>query len=199
MINRAGTWEGRPLPRFAVGTGESGNKQVGIVFEVTSGPFAGEQTPWRTTIRQANPLERQEDIDRLVETLRTCGWQGVKLSELLKGKLEGFGDVDVRLVFQNEYFDKANKRTVKEDELDPQTLDACIDSGEIEVRVRLRFINRRVEATMKQPLEGNELDAFVADVDAYIDHAGASAGRARIEKQQQQQRANAAAKNGARA
>lgn len=198
MINREGTYTGVALPRFAVGDTEgSGNKQVGFVCEVTTGPFAGEQAPWRMTIRQGNPAERQEDLDRLVEVLRNCGWRGTKLSELLKGKLDGFGE-EVRLVFQNEYYDPTNKRTVREDEIDPQSLDECIENGTIKVQVRLRFINRRVEASMKMPLEGDALDAFAGDVDEYIAQAGTHAGRARIEKQQAAA-GKPAHRNGARA
>jgi hypothetical protein len=194
MINRAGTYEGVAIPRFAIGTTEgSGNKQVGFVAEVTSGPFAGEQAPWRITIRQSDPKERAEDIDRLVEVLRACGWTGTKLSELLAGKHDGFGMTPVRLVFQNEYFDAENKRTVKEDSIDPETLDRCIEDGSIKVQVRLRFINKPMEATMKNPIDGAELDAFAGDVDEYIAQVGSSAGRARFEKQAQK----AAPKNGA--
>lgn len=205
MITRTGTFEGRALlNRFSVGKSEQAtpgaipNKQFGMVLEVTGGPFAGEQVPWRMTIRQNDPVERQEDIDRLIEVLRTCGWQGVKLGELLHGKLDGFGDVDVRLVFENEYFDVTNKRTVRESEIDPQTLEVCLQNGDIEARVRLRYINRRVEATMKNPLEDSELDSFVDEVDAYVEMAGASAGRRRIEKQQQQRGGTYDPKSGGR-
>jgi len=177
---RQGTYEGRCLGRLSHGKSDNGNKQVGLVYQITEGEFAGYQAPWRVTIRQDTPEHRAEDLGRLVETLRVSGWRGERLSALVAGEPEGLGDVGVRLVFQPEYFDRTRKETLRDEELynfGEENLRACIESGDVEMRFRLRFVNRRMEATMKQPLDGEELDDFCGDVDTFIARGGERAAK----------------------
>lgn len=74
----------------ALGTASNGTEQVGVQFVLLEGPDEGKNITWYGFFTE-------KTVDRTIESLRLCGWQGDDLSDLT-----GIDANDVYLVIAHE-------------------------------------------------------------------------------------------------
>lgn len=70
----AGTHRARGK-KWALGHAGNGNEQVAVLFEVTQGEHAGKSITWFGSFSDAA-------VDRTLDSLRYCGWNGDNFAEL---------------------------------------------------------------------------------------------------------------------
>lgn len=119
------------------GRSEQGNEQMGLVYDVTKGEFEGRRLTWYGTVGASD-----EALELVKETLIASGWDG---SEPLLA-LYGLGSKLVSLAID--------------------VVEIVGRDGQRREVPKLRYVNRLAQATMKQPIEGEELSHFAAKLGA---------------------------------
>jgi hypothetical protein len=130
------------------GRSESGNEQMGLVYDVTKGEFEGRRLTWYGTVGASD-----EALELVKETLTASGWDN---SEPFMA-LRGLGSKDVSLAID--------------------VLEIIGRGCVVREMPKLRYVNRLTQATMKQPIEGDELAALGKQLGARMRGLGANGRR----------------------
>lgn len=130
------------------GYSEQGNEQMGIVYEVTKGEFEGRRLPWYGTVGASD-----EALELVKETLETSGWDRSEPFLALKG----LGSKSVQLAID--------------------VVEFVGKGGVVREVPKLRFVNRLAQASMKQPIVGEELSHFAAKLGARMRALGSNGDR----------------------
>ena len=110
---------------WGFGVASSGNEQVAVMFEITGGEFAGRTITWFGSFSDAA-------IDRTLDSLRHCGWDGDSLETI-----DDLGRTEVDIVVVEEEY-----------------------QGQMNTKVR--WVNRPARIALKHQLEGAALKAFAS-------------------------------------
>jgi len=103
----------------------SGNEQIVVMFEITQGEFAGTCRTWYGSFSDAA-------IDRTLDSMRHCGWDGDSL-----GSIDGMGANEVEL-------------EIGEEEYKGKTRD------------KIKWVNRASTLMLKHQLTGPAREAFAS-------------------------------------
>jgi len=131
------------------GRSETGNEQMGLVYDVTKGEFEGRRLTWYGTVGASD-----EALELVKETLVASGWDR---SEPFLA-LRGLGSKLVSLAID--------------------VIEIIGRDGKKHELPKLRYVNRLAQATMKQPIEGEELSHFAMQLGARMRALGANGRRA---------------------
>ncbi len=107
------------------GVSSNGNEQVAILFEITQGEHAGKTRTWFGSFSDAA-------IDRTLDSMRHCGWDGDSLANV-----ENLQNNEVEIVIEEEEYQ--GKR-----------------------REKIKWINKPAGLKLQHQLAGSARDAFAA-------------------------------------
>jgi hypothetical protein len=125
-----GTHRARALSG-GLGYTSGGKEQVGIDFQIVAGEHEGEHISWWGYFTD-------KTVDKTIEALRTCGWEGDDLCDLTGIEIN---EVDLVVQFK-EYTDKK--------------------TGEVRDGVEVRWINRASGLQMRDKMDSGQAAAFAA-------------------------------------
>jgi len=141
-----GTHRARALSA-GLGYSSNGKEQVGVDFQILEGEHEGEHITWWGYFTEAT-------VDKTVEALRTCGWEGDDLCDLT-----GIEKNHVDLVVQAKEF------------TNPKT-------GEVRDGVEVRWINRAGGMQMRDKMDQGQAAAFAAKMRGRVVALRSGNGRA---------------------
>jgi len=130
------------------GYSDAGNEQMGLVYEVTKGEFEGRRLTWYGTVGASD-----EALALVKETLLASGWDGSEPFIALRG----LGSMLVSLAID--------------------VVEIVGRDGKMRELPKIRYVNRLAQATMKKPIEGEELSHFAAKLGARMRAIGANGRR----------------------
>jgi len=114
---------------WALGHSSNGNEQVAVLFEITQGECAGKSITWFGSFSDAA-------VDRTLDSLRHCGWNGDNFVELA-----GLDTNEVEIVVQAEEYQG-------------------------KVRDRVRWVNRPSRLALREQMDPTKTSAFAAKMRA---------------------------------
>lgn len=119
------------------GLGETsdGNPQVAVRFGLLDEGHEGEEITWFGSFSKNKGNGAKTPLERTIESLRTCGWEGDDLSDL-----RGITDCEVSLVIAHEEYPKG--------------------SGKVSAKVK--WVNRTGGLALKAPMNETSAKAFAA-------------------------------------
>lgn len=124
MTSLVGTHKAR-AKEWDLGISSTGNEQIAIMFEIVEGEHAGKTRTWFGSFSDAA-------IDRTLDSMRHCGWDGDSLATI-----DGLGANEVEIVIeQEEYQGKLNEK--------------------------VRWVNKPAALKLKHQLTGAARDAFAS-------------------------------------
>jgi hypothetical protein len=97
---KPGTYKAR-AKEWALGMSKNGKEQIALMFEVTSGEYAGQSITWFGYFTETA-------VDRTLDSLRHCGWASDNLTEL-----DSLSANEVELVLDSEEFEGKERLKVK--------------------------------------------------------------------------------------
>lgn len=108
---------------WALGLSSTGKEQIAVMFELTSGEHAGQSITWFGYFTE-------NTVDRTLDSLRHCGWQGDNLAEL-----DSLDANEVELVLGEEEYDG-------------------------KVRTKVQWVNRPARLALKEQMSAAQAAAF---------------------------------------
>lgn len=108
---------------WALGHSSTGKEQIAVLFELTSGEHAGQSITWFGYFTDGA-------VDRTLDSLRYCGWQGDNLAEL-----DSLDANEVELVLAEEEY-------------------------EGKVRTKVQWVNRPARLALKEQMSAAQAAAF---------------------------------------
>lgn len=124
MSSLVGTHKAR-AKEWDLGISSTGNEQIAILFEIVEGEHAGKSRTWFGSFSDAA-------IDRTLDSMRHCGWDGDSLATI-----DGLGANEVEIVVEaEEYQGKVNEK--------------------------IRWVNKPAALKLKHQLTGAARDAFAS-------------------------------------
>lgn len=127
-----GTFKARAKrDEWTFGATDKGNEYIAVLFEVTQGEHAGHTLQWRGFFTD-------KTVDRTLDSLRHCGWDGDDIM-----RLDGLDRNEVEIVVEEETYD------------DKQT-------GERKTVSKVQWVNRPARVRVQNELTGQSLAAFAA-------------------------------------
>lgn len=119
-----GTFKAR-AKEWGLGMSTSGKEQIAILFELTAGEQAGHTYTWFGYFTEGA-------VDRTLDSLRYCGWQGDNIAEL-----DGLDANEVDIVLDEEEY-------------------------EGKMRTKVKWVNRPARLALKEQMNAAQMASFAA-------------------------------------
>lgn len=132
----------------ALGESSNGNPQVAVCFEILDEAFAGSTITWYGSFSKNKGKGKKTPLERTIESLRACGWEGDDLSQLATVKTS-----EVSITLEYDTFDG-------------------------EKRLKVQWVNRPGGLALKTPMNETQAKAFAAKMKGEVIAASRSAGGA---------------------
>lgn len=145
----AGHYQAKAIPdTLTFGKAASGNKQVGVSFEIIEGEYKGRRYPW------IGMLVEGESTRITLDTLEAAGVTDYEEDDIRKPI--GLGSVPCMLVIEQKVQQKYNDAGELEDVLDAEGNQKIIPS--------IKYVNALGAVRMKETLDENEAESLAASM-----------------------------------